>query len=299
MTITLPEKLYYSLPKALKEVNKELDENNFIDLEDLFHFAFIEELEICTFIDYSIDVDKDPFLIYFETNPDYTDELCDLLSKIKHSDSNVVTTNCGSFSVDGYSLCEDNVSVVIESRDVSLLFSVNNSYFSPVADYEKNIKNNLFYIPRTFEISKDSVLHNYSQHMFFLYSETEISEPYKNLYITKQELEIFKNGGKVLPITNRINKNPAPKTVNAQAKFIKALIIANYGDGIAKNVRWNIDTENTDKNEIGKIRQHFQTKGLGNILPDGKTVYNWIKNIELDSDWEFGIFHDVLEYSRN
>ena len=209
--MALPERSYYSLTGALKEINKNLNEKHHLDIEDLFHFAFTGKLEICTLIDYIINdnqptiiedsagpykihynanEDKEPFLIYFKSNPDYKNELCDLLDNIIDSDSNIIKGNCGYFSIDGYSLCDDDLTVVIESKNISLLVAVHQNFFSPVLAMDQ-IDGSLFNIPRTFELSEDNCLYKYSKLFDFLYYEKGISESYKNLHITKQELDRF------------------------------------------------------------------------------------------------------------
>lgn len=268
--MVLPERLYYSITKVLKEINKNLEERDYLDFEDLFHFAFIGELEICTLIDYSIDGDQAPFLIFFKSNPDYKNELCNLLDNIIESDSNIIKGNCGYFSIDGYSLCDD-LTVVIESENISLLVAVHQNFFSPVLDYTGLIKLNIFNIPRTFELPEDNPLYKYSKFLDILYSEKEIAKPYKNLYITRQELNIFKNGGREIPHIFKKNRDPIRPGQKAHPLKNEIILIASQTKEYYLN-------NNIDLGLVAiatKIKNHKDYSDKG--LPSPEQMATWFR----------------------
>lgn len=113
---------------------------------------------------------------------------------------------------------------------------------------------------------------NFSEQVLYFPENSEI-------VIRTEELQYLES-----MLLNKKDTRPSSKTTNLQAKFIKALIQANYGRHVAENVRWHIDTEKNETNQIGEIRKHFQKCGLNNSIPSGFTVERWIKDIELDID---------------
>lgn len=95
----------------------------------------------------------------------------------------------------------------------------------------------------------------------------------KQLNDAKKEIEELKNNN-----LNEPSKKESPKTINAQAKFIKALLHHYYGENIANNPRPHI--ENND----GEIKRDFETQGLSKNLPTGVVVKKWVDSIELEID---------------
>lgn len=92
----------------------------------------------------------------------------------------------------------------------------------------------------------------------------------------KKEIEELKNNH-----SQNLNdqlKKESPKTINAQAKFIKALIHHYYGEEIANNPRPHIE------NKDGEIKRDFETQGLSKNLPTGVVVKKWVDSIELEID---------------
>ncbi|AYO37302.1 hypothetical protein [Serratia sp. P2ACOL2] len=71
-------------------------------------------------------------------------------------------------------------------------------------------------------------------------------------------------------ITNKPKQSK--KTVNAQAKFIKNLLILMYDEDVAKNPRKYID------GKMAQIRTDLESKGLH--CPSGVTVENWLSDID-------------------
>lgn len=90
----------------------------------------------------------------------------------------------------------------------------------------------------------------------------------------KEEIEELKK--KLFECENEQIKKGSTKTINAQAKFIKALLYVHYGVDVANNPRPHI--ENID----GEIKLDFDRSGLGRELPSYLTVKQWVDRVELD-----------------
>ena len=288
--MALPERLFYTLDQAAEKAKCSVD--------DLFHYAYMGVLQLCFLVpsddivnDYYDDIDIEDEIITIKSdgatlNDIPINQLDDAFARYE--------TMCTSISERTIRMGDYIEHDTFISGLLALDFGDARQLY-----YERNTKPEIKAIgictaslPRVDKIITKTDGYEHLDFEFSAYWYMKIS----NLYISHYELELLKNGGEYywfdenaeMEFQRRKQQQTrlqhSPKSLNAQAKFIKALITANYGIGVANNVRWNIDTENSNKNEIGKIRQHFQTKGLGNILPDGKTVHNWIKNIELDLD---------------
>lgn len=200
-----------------------------------------------------------------------------MLDNIIESDSNIIKGNCGYFSIDGYCLCDDDLTVAIESRNISLLVAVHQNFFSPVLDYTDLIKWNIFNIPRTLELHEDNPLYKYSKFLDILYSEKEISEPYKNLHITRQELNIFKNGGREIPHT--LIKSGAPIRPGQKAHPLKneTILIAKYTKEYYLN-------NNIDLGLVAiatKIKNHKDYSGKG--LPSPEQMASWFRTAGIET----------------
>ncbi|EQA13972.1 hypothetical protein ACM22J_08780 [Glaesserella parasuis] len=74
------------------------------------------------------------------------------------------------------------------------------------------------------------------------------------------------------------------KSENKQKEFIKALLYIHYGAEVAEKPRSHIyDPNMSKKSRDGKIQKDFELHGLEKHLPSGKTLENWLKGIELDT----------------
>lgn len=72
------------------------------------------------------------------------------------------------------------------------------------------------------------------------------------------------------PVTN--TPKLSKKTENAQARFIKNLLTAMYGEDVAQNPRKHID------GKMAQIRADLEAKNLH--CPSGVTVENWLTDID-------------------
>lgn len=106
-------------------------------------------------------------------------------------------------------------------------------------------------------------------------TNTANSQLIEQLAKAKEEIEELKK--KLFECENVQIKKGSTKTINAQAKFIKALLYVHYGVDVANNPRPHI--ENID----GEIKLDFDRSGLGRELPSYLTVKQWVDRVELDT----------------
>ncbi|MDO9880415.1 hypothetical protein Q7449_08260 [Glaesserella parasuis] len=97
--------------------------------------------------------------------------------------------------------------------------------------------------------------------------DDEIYLDKNQLYILNDDLEDFINNKANPPIPEQY-KQPPTKTLNAQAEFIRNLLIMFYDETTANNIRKELDNPNSE------ISKDFERKGLP--TPSGKTVDRWI-----------------------
>ena len=77
---------------------------------------------------------------------------------------------------------------------------------------------------------------------------------------------------------------PSTKSENQKSEFIKALLYIHYGADVAEKPRSHVhDPNQSGRSRDGKIQKDFELHGLVKHLPSGKTLENWLKGIELDT----------------
>lgn len=285
----LPDKAYYTLSKAAKKINEEAGVN--LDVADLIHYAAIEELEICVYISGNdhdfmekrtisnlanigtplaqydsyqvfsdIDFDRIPVedvyingeskIVYRSYITDYFDirQSYDLITK-KEMDSSFE----GIFAVSAYHLKE------IE--------------FDFLRTGQITLESNLFDVPDGI-VDEDSIYRprgiQLPETLTFGVSEIVITDIEIEKFISgepsQQSQKKLKNKSNLMPVSK--------KTINAQSKFIKSLITAQFGQQVAANPRWHLDNEN---GELHKLFKKSRIKPAS-----GKAVEGWIKNEEID-----------------
>ncbi|MDP0025768.1 hypothetical protein Q7301_02425 [Glaesserella parasuis] len=78
--------------------------------------------------------------------------------------------------------------------------------------------------------------------------------------------------------------NESSNSRNKKNAFIKSLLYIHYGAEVAEKPRSHIyDPNMSEKSRDGKIQKDFELHGLAKHLPSGKTLENWLKGIELDT----------------
>ncbi|MBE2896242.1 hypothetical protein HPC38_05055 [Pasteurellaceae bacterium HPA106] len=98
--------------------------------------------------------------------------------------------------------------------------------------------------------------------------------------ISKAEIEKLKAEIETLKARNN---TASTKTVNAQARFIKALLAVSFSEDVAENPRSNIsefDPKQGIKYSNGEIQKAFDVAGY-RIPTTGRTLDAWIKDIDI------------------
>lgn len=81
-----------------------------------------------------------------------------------------------------------------------------------------------------------------------------------------------------------LSTTPSTKSENQKSEFIKALLYIHYGADVAEKPRSHVhDPNQSGRSRDGKIQKDFELHGLVKHLPSGKTLENWLKGIELDT----------------
>lgn len=285
----LPDKAYYTLSKAAKKINEEAGVN--LDVADLIHYAAIEELEIC---------------VYISGDDHYFME--------KGMISNLANTGNPLAQYDGYHLFSDidfdripvedihvdGESKIVYRSYITDYFDIRQSYdlitrkeidssfegiftvsdnrlkeieFDLLRTGQITLKSNLFHVPDGI-VDEDSIY----QPKGIQLPET-LTFGMSEIVITDIEIKKFISGEpsqqSSKKMENKINLMPvSKKTINAQSKFIKSLITAQFGPQVAANPRWHLDNEN------GELHKLFKKSRIKPAT--GKAVEGWIKNEEID-----------------
>lgn len=288
----LPNRKYYTLPQAIKQIYKLTGEQ--LEIDDLIHFWIMGDLNLSAFIEvkqsYSkqiLETNKFAFgsyhlgfseagllkignLVFNENNQAGEWEAVLFVSEYPEIDWLVFYDNDDGLTNVFYEATEEKFTI-----NLCGLFPI----LSHAQDYQ--IKNREEGISlndaRTFLIYPHKKQKLLSDFLFTVaindrlpYDKTIIS--YDSFYITHKDLISFLNGSSQFVKERRKqieqNKKTATKTFNAQVQFIRALIIADYGEDIANNIRSELD------NPQSPMRLAMEAKGLK--PPCGKTVHHWI-----------------------
>ncbi|MDO9655802.1 hypothetical protein [Glaesserella parasuis] len=133
----------------------------------------------------------------------------------------------------------------------------------------------IFYIEKYREI----VMADRSEE-FFEYEEYEKSQLDLENEIEQLRVELSEKE----KIIRELSILQSTKSENKQKEFIKALLYIHYGAEVAEKPRSHIyDPNMSKKSRDGKIQKDFELHGLEKHLPSGKTLENWLKGIELDT----------------
>lgn len=283
--MVLPKRLFYTLEDAAKRAN--------CSVEDLLHYAYMGILQLCFLVpeggiinDYYDDTSpEDEFIIIKSEGAILNEKPIEKIENIAVNyqtmytsiTENTLLTNNGiehdTFIFGLLALSYgDARQLYYEWNKEKQLKDVIGIVTASLPRVNKIIRQTEGYVPFEFEFSA------------YWYMKTS------NIYITDYELELLKNGGdyyflydefifdeyKKQNRTCTIARNS--KSINAQNKFIKALLHHYYGEDVANNPRPYIENKN------GEIRKDFENKGLSSNLPNGVTVKKWVDSAELEID---------------
>lgn len=146
-----------------------------------------------------------------------------------------------------------------------------------------------FYLP--FEVNRtkiylDDIKITHEELLHFLDVFTDTDNQLAEINHLKNEL--MKKDNLITKIQSELSQATTAKTStkseNKQKEFIKALLHIHYGADVAEKPRLHIyDPNMSEKSRDGKIQKDFELHGLAKHLPSGKTLENWLKGIELDT----------------
>ncbi|EAO8774591.1 hypothetical protein QQB70_003491 [Salmonella enterica] len=285
----LPDKAYYTLSKAAKKINEVVGVS--LDVADLIHYAAIEELEICVYISGDDNDFIEQRMMSNLANIDTPFAPYDsyhLFSEVDFDRIPVEDVYINGESKIAYRSCITDYVDIRQSYDLITRKEIDFSFagiftvsapcfkeieFDLLRTGQITLKTNLFHIPEGV-VDEDSI---YRPRWVQLPEVLTFGLP--ELVITDIEIERFISGEPShKPLKKSESKNNlmpvSKKTFNAQSKFIKSLITAQFGQQVAANPRWHLDNE---KGELYKLFKEARIKPA-----TGKAVEGWIKNEEID-----------------
>ncbi|WP_386692521.1 MULTISPECIES: hypothetical protein [unclassified Lonepinella] len=286
MPITLPPRKYYTLPQAVAELNKDKKIN--VTIEDLIHYASNHLLMLCVkvrtnqeehrlefdFIENNQTLDCGFFgdVINISINNDILFYQREINSEqIKNANELMLTI----FDEENYFILNGFIGVYPNSHKFG-------TFERDLLNNEISLNNISLITPR--EIETNLII------QFDLGTLENIKQKinYNDLYILATELELLKNGGKLLddyaenslltiqqaPQTNRQNV----KQEN-QINFIKTLLFMDYGIETAEQARNTIRNGNLGR-KLEKLKQQQPEKinDLNLKIITEKTLFNWYQN---------------------
>lgn len=148
-----------------------------------------------------------------------------------------------------------------------------------------------FYFHLPFEVNRTKIYLNdikitHEELLHFLDVFTDTDNQLAEINHLKNELT--RKNNIITEIQSELNEvravKSSTKSENKQKEFIKALLYIHYGVYVAEKPRSHIyDPNMSERSRDGKIQKDFELHGLVKHLPSGKTLENWLKGIELDT----------------
>lgn len=173
-------------------------------------------------------------------------------------------------------------------------YNISELYEQGFIDEFDDIRMNLdehFYFHLPFEENRtplylDDIKITHEELLHFLDVFTDTDNQLAEINHLKNEL--MKKDNLITKIQSELSQATTAKTStkseNKQKEFIKALLYIHYGSDVAEKPRSHIyDPNMGEKSRDGKIQKDFELHGLAKHLPSGKTLENWLKGIELDT----------------
>ncbi|OOR98871.1 hypothetical protein B0187_06305 [Haemophilus paracuniculus] len=270
----LPNRKWYTLPQAIKQIYKLTGEQ--LEMDDLIHFWIYRSLRLSTFIEIqnlkikatneneqnSIDLMK-VGNIELKNNDDFSLDILTFpffLNNDGVNEKELFRSHC-YIENDSYSLDAKGFFAIFPNMEWFYTLDENKNKNLCLADL------NLFFLELREENQESSVI-VFGLQLNEIFEQRELH--FEQLVILHDDLIDFLNhkSEKFNNIAELIAKPLSTKTINAQAQLIKDLIVAEYGEDVANNIRKHIDDPHSE------IVRDFHAKGLN--LPSGKTVQKWI-----------------------
>lgn len=283
----LPPRKWYTLEQAIKRIKQLTGEE--LEITDLIHYWKIRKLEICTYclmtpVEITIGntiLNNNGFSlgIYYDHRKEneFKYKIKDVLEFVK-LDERGNEYNYESTEYNHITNIEEhyNPAYYITERAVTEdeihgegVFYIH-GLLSVIPQYGINIIKEVSFDSNIIQFATPKNDENdYRIGLEIINFDDEIHLDKNQLYILNDDLEDFINN-KANPLELEKYKYPkiSTKTLNAQAEFLRNLIITQYGENYANNIRRELD------NPSSEIRQDFEKKGLP--TPSGKAVDRWI-----------------------
>ncbi|EGV7959349.1 hypothetical protein JF795_002443 [Salmonella enterica] len=279
--IKLPVRKYYSFPDVLEHLKRS---GTHCSMSDLLHFALIGAIEPIIYVSGEWKYKGESLNSGSLCKSEY-DNNSDISFFVSIIPGKVITNFCTIDISEGsttskHAKAKPSIFILVEGFLSFFLFNPHTFYSDldtyneaemssavmfPYSEYNNNSPDN--------DLNEDDV----NTDPAFLFTDKSIST--RDLYITHAEFELLKNGGREnhsRDIKIDINKqfsSPRPKTSNAQARVIKALIETIGGKHEANHPRSAIENPNSNLNvKLGRAGVKFPVTGL--------TVEKWLKGID-------------------
>lgn len=288
-TFKLPPRKWYTLEQAIKRIKQLTGEE--LEIEDLIHYWKIKKLELCTYCLMTPEKIKiggttlrnTGFSLYVYSDyimkHDFKYKIEDILEVIKLHKSN--TDGSYYYETEEFNQMTNTIeiSLLVECSPERPILDENegdafyiNGFLSIMPQRKIDIIDNIYWERNDILIILATPKNNEYDYRIVLEItnfDDEIHLNKNQLYILNDDLEDFINN-KANPPEPEQYKHPkiSTKTLNAQAEFLRNLIITQYGENYANNIRRELD------NPSSEIRQDFEKKGLP--TPSGKAVDRWI-----------------------
>lgn len=283
----LPPRKWYTLEQAIKRIKQLTGEE--LEIVDLIHYWLSNKLELCVNIFYnpltlsvgSLNIDTKDLIFLNVTSLDNEtfhyefDNLLTITDLIKEHEDLETRKLFSESSLEVLKKIDSSF-LDYEERQKVIIMGILSIYPIEKIFNEKEIAENGFsfldiknFVTPTVK-NKERLLID----MFVFNPEKPEEEqilPLDDFIVLDVDLMNFlQEKTEIEEIKGKINqvKTPHPKTLNAQAEFLRNLIITQYGEDYANNIRRELD------NPSSEIRQDFEKKGLP--TPSGKAVDRWI-----------------------
>ncbi|MDP0383984.1 hypothetical protein Q7Y45_08905 [Glaesserella parasuis] len=281
----LPPRKWYTLEQAIKRIKQLTGEE--LEIADLIHYWKIRKLEICTYClmtpvkitigNTILNNNGFSLFIYYDHRKEneFKYKIKDVLEFVKlderGNEYNYETTEYNhitnieehynpAYYITERAVTEDEMhgEGVFYIHGLLSVIPQNGINIIKEVSFDSNIIQ--FVTPKNNE-------NDYRIGLEIVNFDDEIYLDKNQLYILNDDLEDFINNKANPPIPEQY-KHPPTKTLNAQAEFIRNLLIMFYDETTANNIRKELDNPNSE------IRKDFEQKGLP--TPSGKTVDRWI-----------------------
>ncbi|EKS3672292.1 hypothetical protein QL374_002001 [Salmonella enterica] len=274
----LPNRAYYSFPDVLEHLKRD---NINCSMSDLLHFALIGSIEAVIYVvgDWVYEEEETNKSALCKPRHDTDDSDIIFITKVKPKNikTYLCTINISEWEAKNKNT-ESKSSLFIGVEGFLSLHPLDaHSFYSDLNLYGETDMLHVVLTPPTEDYGDNTPSNEDKLGTMFYFTDQSIST--NDLHITRSEFELLKKGGRKNLLHNiklDIDKpplSPHPKTSNAQAKVIKALIEAIGGKHAVNHPRNAIDNPNSELNKA------LDREGV-KFPASGVTVEKWLKGID-------------------